>query len=63
MATPSKHDKLVKEWVVPQIAARYLQMRGGWLGDHCLKTPIIAYRSHQNYVSLCENKDLLLCRN
>jgi hypothetical protein len=62
MTPPLKHDKLVKERARPEIAMRGLGMRGGWLGHHCWKTPINAYRSHQNYVSLCENKDLLLCR-
>jgi len=53
---------LVKAQALPQIAIRYSEMCDGWLGHHCWKTPINAHRSHQNYVSLCENDALLLCR-
>jgi hypothetical protein len=38
MATPSKHENLVKARVLPQIAVRFPAARGGWLGHH-VKNP------------------------
>jgi hypothetical protein len=63
MATPSEHNDVLQERVPRNIAIRCFEPRDGWIDNHSGKTPINAYWTHQNYISLRENYDLLLCGN